>query len=443
MKITFITVSSPAIKNLVEVGKEICQNYPNILDLCLYYGKKEMDDNKSKEMIEDIKNSQLVFIDLMGSPSSVIKNVYIGLEECNGNVIPFGNSAREYMRLGKFTMDSMKSSNNNKKMNMATIEKMRNTAEMFGKVIPGKMRDMMNFSHIMKYFKVADKYNILNMLYLMLRDYGNIKDVPKPLEPREVEEVSICNPETMNFYNGYEEYKKDFPYDDKKPIVAMLFHGHTYPIDTSSCIGKIKKRIEEFANVLPIAISGTFEKNEQKLRQIILKTTSRPIDIILNFIPFRLGAGPMGGNFQAGINLLEEADVPYFHPYFMSRRTINEWEDSIQGCTASEVLISVMLPELDGCIETYPIGAMAEPKYNVEFDIMTDELVIIEERVDKLISRIKSYINLRKKENKNKKVAIICYNYPPGESNLFGGAFLDTFTSIENILKILKTRVII
>ena len=32
-----------------------------------------------------------------------------------------------------------------------------------------------------------------------------------------------------------------------------------------------------------------------------------------------------------------------------------------------------MLPELDGCIETYPVGAMAEPKYDMEFDIMTDE----------------------------------------------------------------------
>ncbi len=438
MKITFITVSAPGIKSLVEAGKEISKNYPQCLHLNIYYGKEELNDEKAKKMVQDIKNSDLVFIDLMGSPSSVIKNVYIGLEEYNGNVIPYGNSAREYMRLGSFTMASMKSQN--KKMDMDAIEKMRNTAEILGKVMPGKMRDMRNYSNIMKYFKVADKSNILNMLYLMMRDYGNIKEVPKPVEPREVEEVSICNPENMRFYKNYEDYQKDFPLDNEKPIVAMLFYGHTYPTDTSSCVGKIKRKIEEFANVLPVAVSGTFAKNEEKLKKIILKSTLNPVDLILNFMSFRLGAGPMGGDFQAGIDLLKEVDAPYFHPYFMSRRTVKEWEDSIQGCSTSEVLISVMLPELDGCIETYPIGAMTEPKHDMEFDIMTDELVIIEERVDKLIARIKSYILLRKRENKDKRIAIICYNYPPGESNIFGGAFLDTFTTVENILKNLKNR---
>lgn len=30
------------------------------------------------------------------------------------------------------------------------------------------------------------------------------------------------------------------------------------------------------------------------------------------------------------------------------------------------------------------------------------------------------------------------YNYPPGESNVFGGAFLDTFASAAELLKGLK-----
>lgn len=436
MKITFITVSAPGIKNLVEAGKDIAKSYPETLDLSIYYGKEELKDEKAKRMIQDIKGSDIVFVDLMGSPSSVIKNVYVGLEECSGNIIPYGSSAREYMRLGSFTMEGMKSQKG--KMDMAAVERMKNAAEMLGKVMPGKVRDMRNYSNIMKYFKMADKSNILNMLYLMMRDYGHIKEVPKPLDPREVEEASICDPKSMTFYESYTEYEGEYPFDEGKPLVAMLFYGHTYPVDVSSCVGKIKSRIEQFANVLPIAVSGTFAKNEEKLKELILRSAKRPVDLMLNFMSFRLGAGPMGGNFQAGVDLIKEVDAPYFHPYFMSRRTVKEWEESVQGCSTSEVMISVMLPELDGCIETYPVGAMSELKYDSEFDIMTDELVVIDERVDKLISRIKTYILLREKENRDKKVAIICYNYPPGEGNIFGGAFLDTFTSVENILKNLK-----
>lgn len=416
MKITFITVSAPAIKNLIKAGKEIELNYENVLELKLYYGTSEMDHVKSENMITDIKTSDLVFVDLMGSPPTVINSVYEGLQKCLGDIIPYGNSGREYLRLGEFTAETMKSRGENTKMNMR------------------------NYSHIMKYFKVADQQNIQNMLYLILREYGGFKNIPKPKEPREVEDASICHPSTMKSYESFEVYEKDYPFKEDKPIVAILFYSHIYPVDTSRCIGEIKNKIEEFANVLPITVSGAFSKNKEKLSKFILKSTSKPVDLILNFMSFRLGAGPMGGDFQGGIDLLKEAKVPYLHPYFMSRRTKEEWENSIQGCSTSEVMISVMLPELDGAIETYPVGAMVQPKYNVEFDVFTDELELISERVDRLMCRIKRHIALRKKDNKDKRVAIICYNYPPGESNLFGGAFLDTFASVENILKNLKTN---
>lgn len=433
MKLTFVTVSSSAIKYLIEVYKEITLIYGDIFKLEIYYSKSLMSDEKSTHMIKAIGESDLVFIDLMGSPVSVINSVYRGLDKCSGNVIPFGNCAREYLKLGKFNMESMKS-NNSKPMDMKAMMKMKNMAEKMGKVVPGKMRDIRNYSLLMKYFKVADNDNIKNMIHLILREYGNIKYIPKPCDPTDPEAICICDPKTMKSFKSIEEFQRNCYFNDSKPIIVILFYGHVYPTDTSFCISKIKERIEEFANVLPIAMSGSFGDNKEELLKFILKATEKPIDLILNFMSFRLTAGPMGGDFQAGVDILKEANVPYIHPFFMTRRTIKEWEDSSQGCTASEVMISVMLPELDGCIETYPIGAMTEPFHNKDFDILTDELTLIDERVDMLLARIKRHITLRQKPNKDKKVAILCYNYPPGESNLFGGAFLDTFASVEKIL---------
>lgn len=439
MKITFVTVSAPAIQELIWAGKEINENYPDSLSLKLYYASDDMEENKAQTMIQDIKSSDIVFIDLMGSSPSVINSVYIGLEEAKGNIIPYGNSAREYLRLGKFTAESMKSKSSAMKMCMDFMEKMRaSMPNNLEKPMPDRMRDMKNYSQIMKYFKIVDKTNSINMLYLLLRDYGNSKNIPKPIEPKEKQDIGICDPYTMMYYENIEEYNKVYPFSVDKPLVAILFYGHTYPTDTSGCVSEIKNRLEEVVNVLPIAVSGPFTKNEEKYREIILNSTSIKIDLILNFMSFRLGAGPMGGDANGGVEFLKEVGVPYIHPYFMSRRTVDEWEGSVQGCSTSEVLITVMLPELDGAIETYPIGAMADPKYNEEFDVMTNELQLIDDRVDKLVARVKNHINLRKKQNKDKKIAIICYNYPPGESNLFGGAFLDTFTSVENILKGLK-----
>ena len=89
---------------------------------------------------------------------------------------------------------------------------------------------------------------------------------------------------------------------------------------------------------------------------------------------------------------------------------------------------------------TLPVGAKTEPEYDEEFDVTSDEIKIIEERLEALADRAEKFIELRKKARSAKKIAIICYNYPPGESNVFGGAFLDTFESVSAILSLLKNN---
>ena len=60
-----------------------------------------------------------------------------------------------------------------------------------------------------------------------------------------------------------------------------------------------------------------------------------------------------------------------------------------RGSTASEVLISVMLPEFDGALETIPVGAKSKPRYNEKYDVVTDEIEIIEERLNRLCDKAK------------------------------------------------------
>ena len=439
MKFTFITVSAPALKSLMKAAKEIMSLEEGLLELRLYYAVTEYGKEKTDRLISDIKTSDLVFVDLMGSPVDTVKAVYEGLRECHGNVIPYGNSAREYLKLGSFSAAGMMSGSG-KKPDMAAMKKMQSMAEAMGKIMPGKMRDMRNYSLICKYFYVADYNNILNMLYLILREYGGGKKLPKPAEPREVPAAVVCRPKDMKCYGSFKEFSADFPFDEKKPVIAFLYYGHIYPMDYSGAVAEICERLQKSANVLPVAVSGMDGINDGTLKKLLTEFMPAKTELIMNCMSFRLSAGPMGGNISAGTDLLKELNVPYLHPLFMSRRTEKDWNDSIQGCTASEVLISVMLPEQDGAMLTLPVGAKTEPAYDEEFDVTSDEIKIIEERLEALADHAERFIELRKKARSVKKIAIICYNYPPGESNVFGGAFLDTFESVSAILSLLKNN---
>ncbi|GMQ58235.1 magnesium chelatase subunit H [Vallitalea sediminicola] len=446
MKITVISVSTSVIAGLIKVQEDINKRFDDVLELRMFYASRALEDSKLREMESDINDSDVTFVDLMGSPKKVVAAVMHGLGNCKGNVIPIGGAGRNYLRLGELTASDMgmskKSGKKPKKpMDRAKMQKMADMAEKMGKIIPvGKPRDMRNFVQIGKYFQNATILQLTNMMYLLLRDYGKVKGIPKPKESEMLPDIGLCDPDTKMYFDEYKEYSSIYEYDTNKPTVALLFYGHTYPNDTSDCIAEIAERMRPFANILPIAFSKTKTDNQDLLKEWLLHAVGKKVNLIINFMSFRLGAGPMGGNADYAVSVLEDVDVPVFHPFFMTKRRESEWLESVEGINSSEFLLSVMLPELDGAIETYPIGAMAVPEYNSEFDIEVRELSLIEDRVLKLVSRVKNWLKLQSKENSDKKVAIICYNYPPGEDNLFGGAFLDTFNSVENILKELNVN---
>ena len=428
MKMTFVTVSSPAIENLIAAEKYIAEQSPGALELKLYYAIPEMEFEKRARMTADIENSDFVFVDLMGAPPVNSAAVTAGLENCGGHIVPYGNAAREYMRLGDFVADTT-SETAGRGMSAMRAE---------SSAVPPGMSDRKNYGQILKYFRVADYGNMLDLLLFLLTEYGGETGLPEVQPPHEVESIAYCDPERMSFYDSFESYCETFPFDMEKPVIAMLFYAHIYPTDTSGCVRDIKRRLDALGNVVPVAVSGTLAENSETLRAMLCDMLPKPVDVILNFMSFRLSAGPAGGDAQAGVDLLTEIGAPYLHPFFMSRRSEASWRESVQGCTPSEVMVSVMLPELDGCIDTIPVGAVSEPEYNAEHDIYTEKLMLIEERADRLTGRVGKLLNLRLKPNAEKRVAIICYNYPPGEDNLFGGAFLDTFASVEAIVSTLN-----
>lgn len=445
MKLAIVTVSNPVVSDMVRVNKRIKEEYGDILQLKLFYVGRGCTKDKLLQLEESLEVADFIILDLMGASELVVKACARGCGRANGNIVNIGGEREEIRsltRLGSLTAADMgmgKKMKKEKNIDMEAMMKMMEMAEKMGKAIPfGKPRDMRNFILIGKYWNNASEDEMTNLLYLILRDYGKIKYVPKPIEPKENQPISICEPKTLKRYENWKEYFDDRKYYRDKPLVVVMYYGHSYPNRTSGSVGKIVEKLEEFSNVLPIAFTSANTKNIKKLESILSDPTLPKIELVINFMAFRLGAGPMGGNADAAVDLLKKIGVPYLHPYFISKRRIEDWEESIQGMSPPEFLIHIMLPELDGCIETIPVGAIKVNDKDEELDVEISEVDLIWERVEKVVARVKKWLELRRKENSEKKVAIICYNYPPGEDNLFGGAFLDTFVSVEKMLKALK-----
>lgn len=479
MRVTVVAVSAPALYQLTQFQKEFQEKYgAGVLDLQMFYVASAGAGMlaRESEIVKVIASADIAVIDIMGASEAMQDLVRGGLSECKGQRIVIGNACRELNRLGAFSMDLMQkmkksASDEDKKDSADTDEKaqksgktqksekkpekksekaqkpaknaakmmhmMRRMAMMMGSIAPfGMMKDMKNLFLLIDYWQQAERDDIFSFMHLLLRTYGGMKQLPKEKPCSMKYGIYLKNPETKECTEKLKSYWKKQGFDREKPLVALLFYGHSYPNDFLPVVAAVYRRLAVFANVLPVAFSQNEDKDLPKL-EAYLTGSGCPVEAVVSFMPFRLGAGPMGGDAAAAAEILKRIKAPYFKPFCLTKVERNEWERE-SGVNPGEFLISIMLPELDGGIHTYPAGIMTRTEYLASAHLDITRIEPIEERVEALCRRVQRYIVLRKKSNREKKIAVVCYNYPPGEDNLFGGAFLDTFSSVSVLLHALK-----
>lgn len=430
MIVCIISVSTTAL-NAIEVLRK---KYPWIhqsMSLSLWYaGNDTFTSEKVLKSIESALMSDFVLLDLMGVSESAQNALGEALSKFCGNVV-VTNSDRQSVRgctkLGSFGLKKMgnkKGDEQSWEERMKKARSMMRMAEKASSALPvGKLKDVRNYFWITKYWRYANETNIKNLLALLASEYGKIKEVPSYRPPHVVEDLVIYDPRIEQSFQSYSDWQSSSSYRNNTTITAILFNSGRYPVDTHEAVGKFLTKLEKTMSIVPIAINRITDKNNNLLKKLL----PPGLHFILNLQAFRLGQGPMGGNAELAIEMLRKFNVPVLHPFFITRRSVNQWRNDPHGTTPSEFLISIFLPELDGCIETIPIGAVDPDKDT------WGGLQILEQRIDKIITRILKWRVLQRKPAQEKKIALILYNYPPGEGGIGCGAFLDALASTEAI----------
>jgi cobalamin biosynthesis Mg chelatase CobN len=162
------------------------------------------------------------------------------------------------------------------------------------------------------------------------------------------------------------------------------------------------------------------------------KNGTPKVDAIISFLYFRLEGGPLGGNYEAFEQLCKQMNIPLINYVCMGYSTQEDWRERAEGLFPMETNLCIILPELDGLIEGVLVsGGIEPPKKGRD---MVRIMAPIEERVNHAVARTANWIKLKYKDNKDKKVAFILFNYPPGKDTIGSAGNLDTFESLIHLL---------
>lgn len=271
----------------------------------------------------------------------------------------------------------------------------------------------------MDYYAGGDPENLRNMLLFILNRYTDL-EIPYD-EPMEVPSYGLYLP-FRGFYTDLESYRRASGFDPDLPTVGMLFYSGMHFDDTRPLVEELYARLHGRVNC-----TAVFSDVENNLRAI--KEYMDDVDIFINMQYFQLNGGPLGGDPAETRKILSGINAPYLICLRGYETDLDEWEAELPGLNPMEIILGITLPELDGGFEPLFTAGMRTMK---DEDLGEVRLVeVLPERMDRFAARILNWLKLREKENNEKRIGIIIYDYPPGEANLGNAGYLDVLKALK------------
>ncbi|MEM1658154.1 MAG: magnesium chelatase subunit H [Candidatus Jordarchaeales archaeon] len=400
---------------------------------------------KAEEYVEALRLADVVLLDLRGGDKAVPLTVQ-ALRDSKNTVVCLVGGSRELInltRMGSFSLSRFSSMREKPfirrffkgTVNYAQIRRMQERFEKLGKALPfGMMRHARNYALTLKYYDHPSEENYYNMFLLLLKEYCGVK-VKDPAPPVTMPSMAIQDFSTGRIYGSLEEYLSEYRYADRRLVGIYHYGGYHYDQTLPAAKMLAEKLEAKGLGVVPLFSSDL--RYHLGLERFFFKDGKPVVECVVDLLWFRLAGGPIGGDHREALEVLRRLNVPLLHGILLSSRSVEEWLESRDGVPPVETVTTVILPELDGRCEPIPLVGPVKGKFK---GVIVDEYVPVEDRVERIAGRAARWISLRTKPNSDKKVAIVLYDYPPGEENLGKASYLNTLESTVRLLKAMERK---
>ena len=320
------------------------------------------------------------------------------------------------------------------------------------KYIPvGKVQDLRNWLIIYGYWNAGGSENVAAMFWTLAEKYLDLRvgEIPPPIE---TPNIGLLHPEYVGYFESPKQYlswyRQTRPESQTWPTVGILLY-RKHVVTKQPYVPQLLTLMES-AKLLPIPIFINGVEGHVAVRDLMttaheqsqraqgntetlsLSKEAVEVDAIVSTIGFPLVGGP-AGSMEAGRQvevagkILRAKNVPYIVAAPLLIQDIHSW--TRQGIGGLQSVVLYALPELDGAIDTIPLGGL-----------VGNEIYLIPERVQRLTGRLQQWISLRQKPLSERKIAIVLYGFPPGYGATGTAALLNVPRSLLKLLQALKAQ---
>ena len=295
------------------------------------------------------------------------------------------------------------------------------------KYLPGdKAKDAKSFMMSFQYWLGGSPENLQSMLLSLATTYvpavvekadmASLDQEGLIAEPVLLPDKGIWHPLGPEVYQTAEEYFQWYETEhapaaglaEDAPVVGVVLQkSHINTGDAGHYVSLISELEARGAKVVCIYSGGLDFSGPVK--EYFFRQGGVAVDSVINLTGFALVGGPASQDHPKAVDTLKSLGVPYLCAVPLVFQSFQEWEASELGLHPVQVALQVSLPELDGAIE---------PIIYAGREGATGKSVPLDDRISTLAQRALKWGSLKRKENKDKKLAITIFSFPPDKGNV-------------------------
>lgn len=267
-----------------------------------------------------------------------------------------------------------------------------------------------------KYYHNGSSLNFANMF-----DYINYKFLAKgtsPKAPKEFPDFGIYHPEYKDIiFENSDDYLSWLKADKTKPIIAIAIHKNYIASQTTKHIDTVIQEIK-LQGATPLAFYDSVVSDEG-IQKLLIKDDKVIADALISM---QIVLAP---NIRKKV--FEKLGINVLHTILYRDGDEKAWEDDRIGMNVTSIPFFLTNAEQTGMIDPMTIGVVDKDGNPVAIDA----------QMKSVVNKALSYAELKNKQNQDKKIALMFYNYPVKESGI-SASFMNVTKSVEKISQALK-----
>ncbi|KIZ47039.1 MULTISPECIES: magnesium chelatase subunit H [Rhodopseudomonas] len=312
--------------------------------------------------------------------------------------------------------------------------------------IPGTAQDMRAYFLTLQYWLGGSEQNIANMVRLLVDRYADgprkgLRGIAKVEPPVEYADIGVYHPRMKGMISDCVDKLPNVA-EQRGTVGVLLLRSYLLAGNAGHYDGMIAAFQSKGLRVIPAFASGLDQR--PAIEKFFMKDGRSIVDAVVSLTGFSLVGGPAYNDSKAAEDMLAKLDVPYLSAHPVEFQTLEQWGASDRGLMPVESTIMVAIPELDGCSGPMVYGgrsdggaetcAGCDRSCNFTRSETGGDMNVCSERAEMLAARTARLVAMRRSARKDRKVAIVLFNFPPNAGNTGTAAFLSVFESLHRTL---------